>query len=351
MHKRFFVAFIICGITLSPAISQTSTGYPGSISGTVIDQTTKEPIMAANVYISNTTWGSATDADGYYQIRSVPPGLHELVVTIVGYHYESKMILVEQEGDVRQDFSLKPLIYETESTEVLGEIPQDWLDNLELFKQYFLGRSEFAANCVIKNAEVIEFKRLSPQKLEAYTDIPLDIENYALGFNIRTILIDFSLDRMLNRWEWAVKPKFSEMETDDPEQQKIWNQNRLEAYLGSRDHFLMSMIHRNLEEEEFTVYEAQFPGKRSTLREAIHAVLPDDELIKDSPKAGEFILHFKTYLCVVHSFDKISWIRLNFPEVIIDSLGITQQINAFEVYGYWAEYGMASALPKFFTIK
>jgi len=307
--------------------------------------------MAANVYISNTTWGSATDEDGYYQIKSVPPGIHELVVTIVGYHYKSKMILVEQEGDVRQNFSLRPLIYETESTEVIGEIPQDWLDNLELFKQYFLGRTEFAADCVIKNAEVLEFKNPSSQKLEAYTNVPLEIENYALGFNIRTILIDFSLDRFLNRWEWAVKPRFNEMETDSPEQQKIWNQNRLEAYLGSRDHFLMSMINQDLEEEGFTVYEAQFPGKRSALREARHAVLPTEELIKAGSKAGEFILHFKTYLCVVHNFDKISWIRLNFPEVNIDSLGITQQINAFEVYGYWAEYGMASALPKFYTVR
>ena len=84
-------------------------------------------------------------------------------------------------------------------------------------------------------------------------------------------------------------------------------------------YFLLSMINQNLEELGFTAYETQFPGKRSALREARHVVLPIEELIKGSTKAGEFILHFKNYLCVVHNFDKISWIRLNFPEVIIDS--------------------------------
>ncbi len=344
------------GLTLAafifnPVVAQTRPMVKNSISGVVVDQTTKEPIMAANVYISNTTWGSATDSDGYYNIISVPAGIHELVVSIVGYQYESKMILVKDEGDLKYNFLLRPLIYETESTEVLGEIPKDWLDNLELFKKYFLGRSDFSDKCVIKNAEVLEFKTPSSQIMSAYTYIPLEIENNALGFNIKTILMDFNVDRNLNRWEWSVKTAFTEMESNDPVQQELWNTNRLEAYLGSRDHFLNGLINHNLEEEGFTVYEVQYPGDRSSQRESLHTVMPYEDLVKDGSKENEYILLFKTYLCIIHNYDKISWIRLNYPEITIDASGNPQQINAFEVYGYWADYGMSSALPKYYSVK
>ena len=339
----FVIAFTAVCHTVLP---QSRPVFKNAIKGTVVDAMSKEPIVAANVYISNTTWGSSTDSDGYFVIRSIPPGIHELVVTIVGYQFESEMVLVKDTGEVEQDFSLKPIIYETEPTEVVGEIPKEWLDNLELFKRYFLGRSGFADDCTIDNAEIIEFKKPSSKVLSASADFPLIIDNFALGFTIRTILMNFTLDRVLNKWEWSVKPAFTEMKTDDPVQRKIWNMNRQEAFAGSREHFLLSLINRDLEEEGFTAYEVAFPGDRSAQRESLHAVVPYDEMIRNGPKADEYVLLFKSYLCVIHSFSKISWIRLNYPEVTVDGTGEPQQLNAFEVYGYWAEFGLADALPQ-----
>ena len=351
MASKFWPIIFLSIIILSQAAVAQSSELRSTISGVVVDQVTREPIMAANVYISNTLWGSATDTDGYYQIKSVPPGIHELVVSIVGYQFESKMVLIVEDSSLLQNFSLKPLIYETESTEVVGDIPKDWLDNLEVFKKYFLGRSVFAEECIIKNAEVLEFKNPSSQVLQAYTDIPLVIENHALGFVINTILMDFKADQIVNRWEWSVKPAFTEMESNGSGQRKIWEQNRLEAFLGSREHFLISTINRELEDQGFTVYEVDYPGKRSALRESIHTVLPYEDILKKGNKKEEVILHFKSYLCVIHNYDKISWIRLNYPEVTIGPSGNPQEFNPFEVYGYWAEYGMGSALPQYFLIK
>jgi hypothetical protein len=331
--------------------ARPDTDRSNSISGVVVDQVTGEPVVAANVYISNTLLGSATDADGFYKIMAVPAGIHELVVTIVGYQFRSMMIVVRDDEDLEQNFSLKPLIYETESTEVLGELPKEWLANLELFRKYFLGNSKFARDCKIENPEVLEFSNPSSQILTADTEYPLIIDNHALGFTIRTVLLDFSVDRTLNRWEWSVKPAFTEMESSDTLEQALWRQNRLEAFSGSRDHFLISMIKHTLEEEGFTVYEVEYPGKRSSQRESLHSVLPYEEIIKNGSKKDEFILHFKSYLCVIHEYDKVSWIRLNYPEVIIDSEAIPMQINAFEVYGYWANYGMAAALPMYYPVK
>ncbi len=331
--------------------ARPDTDMHNSISGVVVDQVTGEPVMAANVYISNTLLGSATDADGFYKIMSIPAGIHELVVTIVGYQFSSMMIVVHENEDLEQNFSLKPLIYETESTEVLGELPKEWLANLELFSKYFLGKSKFAEDCKIANAEVLEFRNPSAHVLTAETEYPLIIENHALGFMIRTILLDFSVDRTLNRWEWSVKPAFTEMESSDTLEQALWHKHRLEAFLGSRDHFLMSMIEHTLEEEGFTVYEVEYPGKRKSQRESIHSVLPYEEIIKNGSKKDEYILHFKSYLCVIYDYDKVSWIRLNYPEVIINSDAIPMQINAFEVYGYWANYGMAAALPMYYSVK
>ncbi|MFN9863522.1 MAG: carboxypeptidase-like regulatory domain-containing protein, partial [Bacteroidota bacterium] len=48
----------------------------GTISGTVVDLKTKEPIIGGNVVIQGTTVGSSTDVEGNYVINSVKPGTY-----------------------------------------------------------------------------------------------------------------------------------------------------------------------------------------------------------------------------------------------------------------------------------
>jgi hypothetical protein len=53
------------------------------IRGFVYDKKTGEPIIFTNVYLSGTTYGAATDVNGYYSISKIPAGSYTFTVSRV----------------------------------------------------------------------------------------------------------------------------------------------------------------------------------------------------------------------------------------------------------------------------
>ena len=51
----------------------------GKISGNIIDADTKGPLIGANVIVRDTNLGAAADAEGYYSIVNIKPGLYTLI--------------------------------------------------------------------------------------------------------------------------------------------------------------------------------------------------------------------------------------------------------------------------------
>lgn len=161
-----------------------------SVSGTIIDQTTHLPIENANVYFSHTTWGSSTDKNGYYCIRHIPTGFYELVVSVVGYAVQHIKMSVTAESHLEYNFNLEPIIYNSPVTLVEGEFPDEWLKDLEFFKRFFPGRTDFLKNCIIENEIYLSFDR-KDDFFEAKIDRPLIIINRDLGYCIDCALIKF----------------------------------------------------------------------------------------------------------------------------------------------------------------
>jgi len=61
------------------------SGTTGKLSGKITDAESGEPFPGANVFLSATNYGAATDLDGYYMILNVPPGEYSLNVQMIGY--------------------------------------------------------------------------------------------------------------------------------------------------------------------------------------------------------------------------------------------------------------------------
>ncbi|MCX6252736.1 MAG: TonB-dependent receptor [Bacteroidetes bacterium] len=61
------------------------TAQTGTIRGFVYETETGEPVIFTNVYFSKTTYGAATDINGYFVISKVPPGKYTLLVTYLGF--------------------------------------------------------------------------------------------------------------------------------------------------------------------------------------------------------------------------------------------------------------------------
>jgi len=63
----------------------TLAGTTGKISGRIIDQKTKQPLIGTNVIIENAYLGAAAGIDGSYVILNVPPGRYTVVASMIGY--------------------------------------------------------------------------------------------------------------------------------------------------------------------------------------------------------------------------------------------------------------------------
>ena len=78
----------------------------GRIVGRVTDSGTSVALVGANVMVSGTNLGAATDRFGDYRIDNVPFGSYTLVVTYIGYERNTAQVSVSGPA-VTQDITLK----------------------------------------------------------------------------------------------------------------------------------------------------------------------------------------------------------------------------------------------------
>jgi hypothetical protein len=73
-------------------------GSHGKIKGKVVDQATGESIPGVNIIVLGTTLGAATNIDGEYFIFQVPPGEHDVKISMIGYQsitYNNVKVMVD----------------------------------------------------------------------------------------------------------------------------------------------------------------------------------------------------------------------------------------------------------------
>lgn len=98
---------VCCLISIFPSRGLASGAASGKIAGTVLDQTTGEPLPGATVVIEGTTLGAAADADGQYAIINVPPGVYTVRASMVGFATVLQQeVRVSIDRTTRVDFSL-----------------------------------------------------------------------------------------------------------------------------------------------------------------------------------------------------------------------------------------------------
>lgn len=115
---KVFVHTLI--VTLLAWCSATAN-ETGAITGTVVDSKTGYILMGANVLIEGTLKGSATDRDGIFTIKQVPPGTYTIVSSYLGYERNSKAVTVAAGETVSVMFSLSPKLLEVPVIELIGE--------------------------------------------------------------------------------------------------------------------------------------------------------------------------------------------------------------------------------------
>ncbi len=78
--KKVFTLFSL--LILLPVILNAASG---KIKGKVLDASTNEPLIGANVIVMGTSFGAATDLNGEYLITNVEAGTYEVRASFIGY--------------------------------------------------------------------------------------------------------------------------------------------------------------------------------------------------------------------------------------------------------------------------
>lgn len=249
------------------------------IRGIVLNQKTGDPIPLAEVFISGTTYGSITNDEGEFELKtSFLPC--QLVSSHISYAPFSMMIDVESMSYV----TIKLIPYEHEIQEITVEAMNTRKENMKLFKQVFLGTDEYASTCTILNDSVLLFNWDS-SVFSATAYQPILVDNDRLGYRIKIILNEF---RLLYDQEAYKKIQKNKRNITDiggavyqmqgefffiphppgkrGKQERI-KKSRMKAYFGSRMHFLRSLYLGNPKKHGYDIRPNYYPAPINRYRD------------------------------------------------------------------------------------
>ncbi len=84
-----------------------------TVQGTVVDETTGQPVHLANVRLIDSHWATTTDPEGRFEIQSVSAGIYTLVVSRVGYGtFALESLRVEGAPETPLRVFLSPVVQE-----------------------------------------------------------------------------------------------------------------------------------------------------------------------------------------------------------------------------------------------
>lgn len=247
------IIFFLTALAITAFAFSQDTYY--SISGKVIDAATKLPMQAASVFAQNTTMGTATDAEGNFKLQ-LPNGGYDLVITFTGYQTETKRISTADADNKSMVIELKQKEKAMEDLVIrsTSEVKDGWAKYGDFFLENFIGKTANSGVCTIKNTDALKFYFSKKRnRLKVLAEVPIEIENEALGYHIKYALDSFTYEYNTQVSLYTGYPLFEEMVPLNEEQKVKWQTNRALAYRGSVLHFMRSLYSKQLKEEGFEI--------------------------------------------------------------------------------------------------
>ena len=358
--------FLSLAFVSFPVFSQSDY----SISGKIIDETTKLPLQGASVFAENTTIGTATDAEGVFRLR-LPNGGYSIVVTFTGYQAETKRVTTADAGnsgiiiEIKQkEKSLEEFVVKSTS-----EVANGLEKYGDFFIENFIGNTANSKQCYIKNKEALKFYYYRRTKrLKILATAPLEIVNDALGYTIKYELDSFVHEYNTQASVYTGYPLFQEMAPGSSADIEKWVAARKVAYNGSILHFMRSMYHKKLKEAGF---EIQFIVKNNDKETALplknfysamnYSIDESSNTVDILPRQKDVAIIYKNEqsspLYVEANPEASSKFQLSVVSFLPDeSLNIEQngfyyEQNDITITGYWAWEKVGDMLPYDFDFK
>ncbi|MCD4732073.1 MAG: TonB-dependent receptor [Bacteroidales bacterium] len=114
---KLFLSSVSILLFLSIFSSSLQAQY-GIIRGFVYEKETGEPVIYTNVYLFKTTYGAATDVNGYFAITKIPVGTYTLIVTYLGFDTLRMEVNVRENEIITKKLYLEKGAYMLEQVQV-----------------------------------------------------------------------------------------------------------------------------------------------------------------------------------------------------------------------------------------
>lgn len=328
----------------------------GRIRVKVLDAESNRPVPYANVYLSQTTIGGYTDANGEIEVARIPPGTHQLIISEISHKLQQRKLIITGERPIY--ITVKLLVKMLEEVQVKAKRDRKWYRQFARFERLFFGTAHFR-RCKITNPWVLDFKN-EGRNFIAEADEPLKIQNNFLGYDL-----DFTIKTcFFNESKFTITGivRFEEKNGDDALMEE-WRKNRENIYRGSPSHFLHAMINNSLNADGYQIYADTTTNDKiirgSTLSANIgHTILRDSVGGKVKPAGrGMYMITFPKRL-EVHYLRKrarpvayvninhpISWMEVKNRQLTVSSQGIVQDPEDLTVVGMMGDLNVADWLP------
>jgi len=350
MKKLLVLSFLLPFFTAVTAYSQYS------VSGTIMDSSTREPLVKASVFCQNTTLGTVTNKQGEFSL-SMNAGGYDLIFSYTGYQTQTIRVTAETRLEilmVKEDKSMSEVVIKS-SNEVLD----GWAKYGDFFFSNFIGSTPNAAACELINPEVLKFffyKKSNRLKVLA-TDA-LQITNHALGYNLRYQLDSFVYYYGSNSSTYRGYCLYTEMEGNDS-LKRVWALNRKKAYEGSRLQFMRSYYDSTLLEDGWIIdMLEENSDKKFTKVKDVYDTLYYGAL--DSTNQVEIYFPRKISITYTKKRPEVEYLKkMNLPKSVpwpISYIDVKQTIAITENgyyynqedwinQGYWSWKNVADLLP------
>jgi len=328
-----------------------------TITGKVVDSTTKEPLFGASVFAQNTTSGTTTNREGEFSL-SLKSGGYELIVSFTGYQSREIRISNNDNNPLQIDMTKEEKAMEEVVIRSSNEVKDGWDKYGKFFLENFIGSTPNALQCTLQNPEAVHFYYYKKsEKLKVLATEPIVISNLALGYNLR-----YQLDSFMYYYKTQVSSYrgycfFSEMDSSFA-QQRIWSANRKKAYDGSKLQFMRSYYDSTLNEDGYEIalldsmYDKRFDIIRNPYDTSYYGMYDSTHEVevyyprkisvtyKKKPEP-EYLKKFKLPLNVG---SQISYIDL-LDGIAIKENGYFYDQKDWVSQGYWSWKNLADLLP------
>lgn len=121
MKTKELLFFILVFSFISFVYTQDVQSQDGTIRGFVYEKETGEPVIFTNVYLKSTTYGAATDVNGYFAITKIPPGVYTLMVTYLGFDTLQMEVSVSADEIILKKLYIESGSYTLEQVQVTAD--------------------------------------------------------------------------------------------------------------------------------------------------------------------------------------------------------------------------------------